>query len=141
MAFISTKSNIKNSILAFIRHLVSKRVYKAIEIILTPCCHPVVTSSETVCENGTVTLTLKLSSNINLYSNDNASGRLTILGQVVKSTYTDNGTLTFQFENTGASGDYTATLILFMPTSSDNLTGVYLSTGEFTVSVPSCPII
>jgi len=38
MAFISSKSNIKNSILAFVKNIVSKKVYKDIEVLLNPCC-------------------------------------------------------------------------------------------------------
>lgn len=49
MAFISTKSNIKNSILGFIRHLVSKIVYKDVELLLSPCCKPIFTFESMNC--------------------------------------------------------------------------------------------
>jgi len=35
---IAPPSNVKNAILAFIKNLVSKAVYKAIKYILDPCC-------------------------------------------------------------------------------------------------------
>lgn len=38
MAFITAKSQIRNTILNYIKRLVSKSVYNAISFILTPCC-------------------------------------------------------------------------------------------------------
>jgi hypothetical protein len=33
---------VKNSILAFVKNIVSKRIYKEINLLLSPCCKPVV---------------------------------------------------------------------------------------------------
>jgi hypothetical protein len=144
MAFVSTNSNIRNSILGFIRHLVSKRVYKAIEIILTPCCHPVVTSVEAVCNGGVTVVTVKFSSNINLYGAGQGKIYLwvPILNIFVGSTaiYADNGTVTFEFLNLIGAGGYSASVELFMPTSSDGLVGVSLSSEEFIIGLPDCGI-
>ena len=40
MAFIKVPSHIKTSILAFVKHLVSKSVYNDIKSLLEPCCKP-----------------------------------------------------------------------------------------------------
>ena len=47
MAFITATSQIRNNILNYIRHLVSKSTLKAIDYILSPCC-----------DNGTLTATI-----------------------------------------------------------------------------------
>ena len=49
MAFISSKSNIKVSILGFIKHLVSKSVYNDIKSLLEPCCKPTLTFESMSC--------------------------------------------------------------------------------------------
>lgn len=145
MAFVSTKSNIKGAILGFIRHLVSKKVYKAIEILLTPCCHPVVKSVLAECyEGGVITqITVQLVNSINLYGAGQASIFLSIpiLNIFLEATtiYTDSNTLVFQFINPAGFGLYDASVELYMPTSSDGLVGISLSTEDFEIDIPECP--
>ena len=60
MAFVSTNSNIRASILGFIKHLVSKSLYRAIEILLKPCCD-ISATGNAVCSNiNRFTLTITL---------------------------------------------------------------------------------
>ena len=47
MAFITAKSNIKTSILNFVKNLLSKAQKIALDIILSPCCDPVITGEAT----------------------------------------------------------------------------------------------
>lgn len=55
MAFIKYPSAIKRSILAFVKHMVSKSTYKDIDMVLTPCCIPSVDFGTYTCSgtNGT----------------------------------------------------------------------------------------
>lgn len=58
MAFYKVPSNIKMSILAFVKRIVSKRIYNAIETILSPCCTIEIT--DVVYDCGTEDLTLTI---------------------------------------------------------------------------------
>lgn len=58
MAFYKVPSNIKTSILAFVKRIVNKRIYNAIEIILSPCCTIEIT--DVVYDCGTEDLTLTI---------------------------------------------------------------------------------
>lgn len=51
MAFITAKSKITNTILNFVKHLVSKSVYNDIKVLLTPCCIPTVVFDTVSCGN------------------------------------------------------------------------------------------
>mgnify|MGYP003675436673 CR=1 FL=1 len=66
MAFYKNPSAIKRSILAFVRHLLSKSLYRAFELLLSPCCPPVITNATAVC-NGDSTFTF---SNVPNYIED-----------------------------------------------------------------------
>jgi hypothetical protein len=142
MAFVSTKSNIKGAILGFIRHLVSKKVYKAIEILLTPCCHPVVKSAEAICDGDITVVTIQLVNSINLYGAGQGSIFLWVPDLNIfigsKTIYTDSNTLVFEFINPGAFGIFDASVELYMPTSSDGLVGISLSTEDFEIDIPEC---
>lgn len=59
MAFYTVPSNIKNSILAFVKNIVSKTYYRAFEVILNPCC--ILTITDVVYDCGTEQLTVTIS--------------------------------------------------------------------------------
>jgi len=73
MSFVSTNSQIKNNILNYIRHLVSKTLYRAIEILFKPCCDVSIINAEAVClplePYGTYEVTLTLSRPLGLLGN------------------------------------------------------------------------
>ena len=73
MAFVSKNSQIKNNILNYIRHLVSKTFYRAIEILFKPCCDVSIINAEVVClplePIGTYEVTLTLSRPLGLLGN------------------------------------------------------------------------
>lgn len=146
MIFKTSTSKVKNSILAFIKFLVSKKVYKAIDILLTPCCHPVVKSAEAICnlENGATIITIELVNSINLYGAGQGSIFLWIpfLNIFVSTTtiYTDSNTIVFEFINPVGDGTFDASVELYMPTSSDGLIGVSLSTETFQIALPNCAL-
>ena len=139
MAFVSTKSNIKVSILGFIKHLVSKKVYKAIEILLTPCCHPVITNITAECVEGTTIITVTLANSINLYGSGQGTIFLLIplVNLYIASTtvYNDGKTIVFELPDIEVPV-LEGNIELFMPTSSDGLVGVSLSSETFSVPNP-----
>ena len=142
MIFKTSTSKVKNSILAFIKFLVSKKVYKAIDILLTPCCHPVVKSAEAICDGDTTVVTIQLVNSINPYGAGQGSIFLWFpsLNIFVLATtiYTDSNTIVFEFINPGGGGTYDASVELYLPTSSDGLIGVSLSTETFQITLPDC---
>jgi hypothetical protein len=142
-----TTATIKRTILRTIQGLVSKSVYRAIELILSPCCHPVVksVSAECVGFGGYNTqITVQLVNSINLYGAGQGSIFLWVPDLNIfigsKTIYTDSNTLVFQFINPGAFGIFDASVELYMPTSSDGLVGISLSTEDFEIDIPECVI-
>jgi hypothetical protein len=142
-----TTATIKRTILRTIQGLVSKSVYRAIELILSPCCHPVVksVSAECVGFGGYITqITVQLVNSINLYGAGQASIFLWVPDLNIfigsKTIYTDSNTLVFQFISPGAFGIFDASVELYMPTSSDGLVGISLSTEDFEIDIPECAI-
>lgn len=138
-----TSSNLKKSILAFVKNLVSKKVYAAIEILLTPCCKPVVLSAEAECTGteGFVKLTVKVDKNITTFGNDTASfyvfiSSLNLL--IGSSSYSSNGTYIFEFQGID---DYSGNLYfeMFVPTSSDGSIGASVTSDPFQITFPTCP--
>ena len=96
MAFVSTNSNIRASILGFIKHLVSKSLYRAIEILLKPCCDITITNVEAVCtesgKSGNYDVTITLSKAVNLLG----QGYMLVFigGRIVKfDSYNDSNTI------------------------------------------------
>ena len=144
MIFKTSTSKVKNSILAFIKFLVSKKVYKAIDILLTPCCHPVVKSAEAICDGDTTVVTIQLVNSINPYGAGQGSIFLWFpsLNIFVLATtiYTDSNTIVFEFINPGGGGTFDASVELYLPTSSDGLIGVSLSTETFKITLPNCAL-
>lgn len=140
-----TSPNLKKSILAFVKNLVSKKVYAAIEILLTPCCKPVVLSAEAVCnsETGITTLTLKVDKNVTTFNSENASFYIyfgspnnIIIGSINPNSL--NGAYVFEFQIDDFGGTYEATFEIFLPTSSDGLIGVSVTSEPFQVTLPTC---
>ena len=46
----TTNSHTKATILAFVKNLVTKKVYKALQALLSPCCYPILTGVEFTCD-------------------------------------------------------------------------------------------
>jgi hypothetical protein len=142
MIFKTSTSKVKNSILAFIKFLVSKKVYKAIDILLTPCCHPVVKSAEAICDGDITVVTIQLVNSINLYGSGQGSIFLWIpflnIFVLATTTYTDSNTIVFEFIDPIGGGTFDASVELYLPTSSDGLIGVSLSTEIFQITLPNC---
>lgn len=73
MAFVSTNSQIKKNILNYISRLVSKTLYRSIEILFKPCCDITITNVEAVCtvdgDPGNYDITITLDKSINMLGN------------------------------------------------------------------------
>jgi len=155
MAFVSTKSQIKNNILNYIRHLVSKTLYRSIEILFRPCCDIEITNVELVC-TGTPEVfdaTFTLSKSINMLGNGllfiiGSNGQLctTGLGQTFFA-YNDTNTITIPNLDINATGPGTTgfTIFFLLTTTGDVINPGDLSPGVFVVagtpndaSIPAC---
>jgi len=156
MAFVSTNSQIKKNILNYISRLVSKTLYRSIEILFKPCCDITITNVEVVCtvdgDLGNYDITITLDKGINMLGN----GLLLIQvdGVVVAVDGNGGGVVPYNDSNkivllnvdiNNISGDYDIAIFLLLPsspaTSLETLTpGVFtLATTGSTVEFISCP--
>ncbi|TXG82448.1 MAG: hypothetical protein E6R13_04810 [Spirochaetes bacterium] len=135
MAFLKEPSKYKRSLLAQLKHIVSKTVYRAIEVILTPCCAPVISNVDVECDadyNVTVTFTQA----INLRGKGKAF--LVIGGSIVSiEDWADTDSITFT-DISGTAGTYDMYVQLFMPTNSDETLGISMNTTTEDIILPSC---
>jgi hypothetical protein len=72
MAFVSTNSQIKKNILNYISRLVSKTLYRSIEILFKPCCDITITDVVATCSSvtpGNYDITITLDKSINMLGN------------------------------------------------------------------------
>jgi hypothetical protein len=145
MAFYKNPSAIKRSILAFVKHLLSKPLYRAFEILLSPCCNPVVTNATAVCNgDGTFTVTLTLANAISLagVGNDYLSLFGISPGWYVFASTVDLNTNTIVFENVTPPTDNTSfslRLEMVLPTNTTETIGVILYSDIFDLYFPVCP--
>lgn len=141
MAFVKEPSFIKRSILAFIKHMVSKQVFRAIDIILHPCCGLTITGITFSCTaTGVATATVTIDPftfpdtfEAVLTSDDSTKPLVAIL-------VTAPGSTSLVFEGvhlTNSAANVTYTLQLLFPTTTVEAKGVYIA-AEFTVNNPSC---
>lgn len=139
-----TTATIKRTILRTIQGLVSKSVYRAIELILSPCCHPVIKGTPKVeCAEDKYIITIQLDKPINLYGLGVETLFLWIpdvdVFVAVKSIDVTTNTITFEiFGEIG--GTLEASVEFYLPTSSDGLIGVSLSTEPFLIDLECAPV-
>lgn len=140
MAFLSTNSNIRNSILAFIKRIVSKRIYKAIEIILHPCCTNTVTVVDFSCgDPGEYDVTITFTGTTNLF--EHGFGILYVDGVPVsvQGVYNDNGSITFTGVALTATVEYSFNVLMHMATNNSEFTqGVYITATAIDATPPVC---
>lgn len=158
MAFVSTNSQIKNNILNYISRLVSKTLYRSIEILFKPCCDITITNVEADCSSvtsGNYNITITLDKSINMLGNGII---LVLVDGVVASTnseglnpYNDSTKIVLLDSDIGdSSGGFKNVTVLFLlpgvPLS--NIQGFKdLTPGVFTLAAnddtdwdfPSCP--
>jgi len=140
MAFYKNPSAIRRSILAFVRHLLSKPLYRAFDFLLSPCCTPSI-SATAVCVGSTYTVTLTLANSFNFGSN--ASATLLInpvtanieIGGVV--TYLGGDTIVFTTVSATAGAAFLQ-LELFLPTNTTVNSGVVTYSNKVNITFPIC---
>jgi len=154
MAFVSTNSQIKNNILNYISRLVSKTLYRSIEILFKPSCDITITNVEAVCSSvtpGNYDITITLDKSINMLGNGSV---LILVGGVVNGNgpipYNDSNKIVLLDSDIGdSSGGSKGVYVLFLlpGTPLSNVTDLsQLTPGVFTLassdidfSFPSCP--
>jgi hypothetical protein len=146
MAFVSTNSQIKKNILNYISRLVSKTLYRSIEILFKPCCDITITNVEAVCNGTNYDITITLDKGINMLGN----GLLLIQVDGVSIgdgpiPYNDsNKIVLLNIDINNIPGNYDVSIFFFLPaspaTSLDTLTpGVFTFAGPVgPVEFPSC---
>ncbi len=95
MAFVSTNSQIKKNILNYISRLVSKTLYRSIEILFKPCCDITITNVEAVCNGTNYDITITLDKSINMLGN----GLLFVLVDGVVVTVDGGGLIPYNDSN------------------------------------------
>jgi len=158
MAFVSTNSQIKNNILNYISRLVSKTLYRAIEILFKPCCDITITNVEAVCtvdgDPGNYDITITLDKSINMLGNGLllvlVDDSVTVIDNSALTPYNDSNKIVLLDANIGnSSGGPKGVSVFFLLTSvsSSNLQsfsqltpGVFtLATSDIDWNFPSCP--
>jgi hypothetical protein len=155
MAFVSTNSQIKKNILNYISRLVSKTLYRSIEILFKPCCDITITNVEAVCTEdgdfGNYDITITLDKSINMLGNGVI---LVIVDGVVASTnfeglipYNDSNKIVLLDANIGnSSGGPKGVSVFFLLPGAPLTDFSQLTPGVFTLAsskddwtFPSCP--
>jgi hypothetical protein len=155
MAFVSTNSQIKKNILNYISRLVSKTLYRSIEILFKPCCDITITNVEAVCNGTNYDITITLDKSINMLGN---GVLLVLVDGVVASTnyeglipYNDSNKIVLLDSDIGDSsgGPKNVNVLFLLPgTPLNNIQGFKdLTPGVFTLAAnddidwtfPSCP--
>ncbi len=158
MAFVSTNSQIKKNILNYISRLVSKTLYRSIEILFKPCCDITITNVEVDCSSvtsGNYDITITLDKGINMLGNGII---LVLVDGVVASTnsegltpYNDSNKIVLLDSDIGDSsgGPKNVTVLFLLPgVPLSNIQGFKdLTPGVFTLAAnddidwtfPSCP--
>ena len=157
MAFVSTNSQIKKNILNYISRLVSKTLYRSIEILFKPCCDITITNVEVDCNSvtsGNYDITITLDKSINMLGNGLllviVEDILTVIDNSPLIPYNDSNKIVLLDSDIGnSSGGPKAVSVLFLlpgaPLSSvtdfSQLTpGVFtLASSDLDWTFPSCP--
>lgn len=132
--------NNKGLILSTLKFITSKRMYRAIELLVSPCCTPVISVISAICGTGsTVTVTITLDKSMSLLGIGDAEIYFNGAKISASTSYLDG--VTIKFTNiVVAAGAYTdAFITLKLPTNSDETMGVYLKSNAVSVTIPSCP--
>ena len=154
MAFVSTNSQIKKNILNYISRLVSKTLYRSIEILFKPCCDITITNVEAVCNSGNYDITITLDKSINMLGNGIllviVENFVTVVDGSALIPYNDsNKIVLLDSDIRDSSGGPKGVSVFFLlpGTSLSNLTDFsQLTPGVFTLAssnrdwtFPSCP--
>lgn len=131
-------ASVRQNILNFLRAIVSKRIYRAIELILSPCCPVSILSVDVVCnEDDEYDITVTLDSNISLLGIGKYQLFFEVDGVLIEGNFTNGNTITVTGQ-TLTSGTTDVSGYLFLPTNSDATVGAFLDLGTIEATVPAC---
>ena len=136
MAFLKNPSNYKTSLLAQVKHIVSKTLYRAFDILLSPCCSPVISNIEVECGSD-YNITVTFTNSINLKGKGDAFLIADGL-QIATTSWLDSNQVVFTGVSASA-GTYDFQVKLFLPTNSEENIGVMLVSQTDETVLPSCP--
>jgi hypothetical protein len=154
MAFVSTNSQIKKNILNYISRLVSKTLYRSIEILFKPCCDITITNVEAVCSSvtpGNYDITITLDKSINMLGNGLllvlVEDFVTVRDNSALTPYNDSNKIVLLDSDIGnSSGGSKGVSVFFLLSASPATSLETLTPGVFTLAVsdidwnfPSCP--
>jgi hypothetical protein len=154
MAFATTNSQIKNNILNYARHLISKTLYRAIEILFRPCCDITILSVQNSCNiatPGTYDLTITLDKSTNMLGNGvflvSVDGTFVTAdsGNTNLFLYNDGTVITLEGVDIGstAGGNKSVDVLFLLPTGLppiQNITNMnQLTPGVFTLGSGTAP--
>lgn len=151
-------SHTKSFILNFIKNVVSKSLYKAFSILLSPCCKPTISSLVVTCVPGspdTYNITITTSdiisyggdgvAKISISGADSGSGVVSVTGT---SLFSSSNTFTFtgaDITALGGAGTYSVDLTLILAPnalaqfqSGGGIYGTVTSNSQQDVDFPSC---
>jgi hypothetical protein len=119
MAFVSTNSQIKKNILNYISRLVSKTLYRSIEILFKPCCDITITNVEAVCNGTNYDITITLDKSINMLGNGLllviVEESVTVIDNSALIPYNDSNKIVLLDANIGdSSGGPKAVNVIFL---------------------------
>lgn len=107
-------SIIKKAVLGLIRSSVSKTIYRAEEILLSPCCDPVITGTAVSVGSGLYDVTLDILSAPNFLQ----KGKINLNGIIID--YDDSGSITVpSVPISGGPGDVILTVVILLQTNYD----------------------
>jgi len=128
-----------NNVLAFIKPFASKRLARAIELLLKPCCVITVESVDfTDCDGGEYDLTIVLESSPNLLGIGEVEVKFVqgAVTTIVSGTLTGNIVTIIDVPLT--TGAVTITPKLLLEADFSNNRGIYILTVPFADTVPAC---
>lgn len=141
MAFYKNPSALRRSILGFVKHMLSKPLYRGFDFLLSPCCIPSITA-EVTCEGASLyTVVLTLASSFEFGSQGLATLEVTPATGNVEiggtELYSSGTTITF----TGVlatAGVADLQLGLFSPTNGNRDSGIVTYSNVVEVTFPAC---
>lgn len=125
-----TNTNFGGQILSILRHTVSGKILKAIDMIIHPCCDFTIEDIDFTCTATSVaTITITLEGGVSFPGTAQATLFSSENGEFKTVTYTPGATsIAFTgFPITNAATDVTYTVLLKFSTSTDVAKGVYVS--------------
>jgi hypothetical protein len=133
MAFYRTPSNLKTSILAFVKRIVDKVLYRAIDVILSPCCDLTATAEATCTDSNDFDIVITTNPSIGFLGKGIST--VTIDNVPYTGIVTEPTEIFVEGAAVGA-GTYDVNIVIFLPTNSDGTVGVFK-----TITVPDVEFI